>query len=180
MESGNINQAETRAILKAEDLPEFPSDQVITIYDDDPDWKPNPEITRSRHLVYTSEIQKQVSEAITKVLEFIGQHHEGRDFFAWRLAIDEVFPNALKHGHLANPNLECQISYTHVNGDTIMHVQDSGPGFNVSKQLSIDCTDDDHIEEDNGRGLMLMQQFMDEVRWNIEGNSVALWKKISQ
>lgn len=54
-------------------------------------------------------------------------------------------------------------------------VRDEGPGFDP--QEIPDATDPANIEKPCGRGLLLMQTFMDEIRFNDSGNEVTMVKK---
>lgn len=54
-------------------------------------------------------------------------------------------------------------------------IRDEGPGFDF-RQLP-DPTDPQNLEKPSGRGLLLMQTFMDEVRFNECGNQVTLIKR---
>jgi CheY-like chemotaxis protein len=54
-------------------------------------------------------------------------------------------------------------------------VRDDGPGFDPSPVP--DPTDPEHLENLCGRGLLLMRAFMDEVRFNAQGNEVTLSKR---
>lgn len=54
-------------------------------------------------------------------------------------------------------------------------IRDEGPGFNRSTLP--DPTDATNIERPCGRGLLLMQTFMDEVRYNEAGNEVTMIKR---
>lgn len=54
-------------------------------------------------------------------------------------------------------------------------VTDEGPGFDVAKLP--DPTSPEYLERASGRGLLLMQSFMDEVRYNDVGNRVTLVKR---
>ena len=53
-------------------------------------------------------------------------------------------------------------------------VRDEGPGFDPS--TIPDATDPANLEKPSGRGLLLIQTFMDEVRFNDDGNEVTLVK----
>lgn len=57
---------------------------------------------------------------------------------------------------------------------TVYVVRDQGPGFDPSEIP--DATDPANIEKPCGRGLLLMQTFMDEVRFNERGNEVTMVK----
>ncbi len=54
-------------------------------------------------------------------------------------------------------------------------IRDEGPGFN--RESLPDPTDPTNIERPCGRGLLLMQTFMDEVKYNEAGNEVTMIKR---
>lgn len=54
-------------------------------------------------------------------------------------------------------------------------IRDEGDGFDVSKVP--DPGDPDVLEREGGRGLLLIQTFMDEVRFNEKGNEVTMVKR---
>ena len=54
-------------------------------------------------------------------------------------------------------------------------ITDQGPGFDISKIL--DPTDPENLCRPCGRGLLLIQSFLDEVRHNSRGNQITLVKK---
>jgi anti-sigma regulatory factor (Ser/Thr protein kinase) len=54
-------------------------------------------------------------------------------------------------------------------------IRDEGGGFDVSKVP--DPGDPDVLERKGGRGLLLIQTFMDEVRFNETGNEVTMVKR---
>jgi serine/threonine-protein kinase RsbW len=53
-------------------------------------------------------------------------------------------------------------------------VSDEGPGFDPDAVP--DCTDEEHIDSPNGRGIMLMRNFMSHVEYNECGNVVTMEK----
>lgn len=57
-------------------------------------------------------------------------------------------------------------------------VRDSGPGFDPSALP--DPTDPANLEKLSGRGLLLIQTFMDEVRHNASGNEITMVKRGDQ
>src|SRR5262249_39245454 len=99
---------------------------------------------------------------------------DGRDMFAVRLALEEAVVNAIKHGNRLDQNKKvhvvCQISDRKVR----IQVTDEGPGLDPNAVA--DCTDEDHIELPNGRGIMLMRNFMNYVEYNDRGNMVTMEK----
>lgn len=53
-------------------------------------------------------------------------------------------------------------------------IRDEGPGFNHKKVL--DPTADENLDPIDGRGLLLIRSFMDEVDYNERGNEITLRK----
>ena len=51
-------------------------------------------------------------------------------------------------------------------------IRDEGPGFNTS--IVPDRHDPSHLGQGEGRGLVLMKNFMDDVRFNDAGNEVTM------
>jgi anti-sigma regulatory factor (Ser/Thr protein kinase) len=54
-------------------------------------------------------------------------------------------------------------------------ISDDGPGFDASTLL--DPTDPENLEKAGGRGLLLINAFMDEVSHNEKGNEITLMKR---
>jgi len=59
--------------------------------------------------------------------------------------------------------------------EAVFTVRDEGPGFDVSKLPG--KGDPEVLETEGGRGLLLMQTFMDEVQFNAQGNEVTMRKR---
>ncbi len=56
-----------------------------------------------------------------------------------------------------------------------LHIRDDGPGFDVGSLPDV-STSPIHLSEGEGRGVVLMRMFMDEVRFSASGNEVKLIK----
>ena len=118
------------------------------------------------------------------------------------VALDEAILNAFYHGNLEvsselrekdhrayydlarkrteEPpycNRRIFIEATFSPDEAIYVIRDEGKGFDVSE--SFDPTDLVNLERPSGRGRMLMQTFMDEVRYNDIGNQVTCIKRRS-
>jgi CheY-like chemotaxis protein len=59
--------------------------------------------------------------------------------------------------------------------EAIIKIRDEGPGFN-SKVLP-DPTDPENLAKVSGRGLFLIQTFMDQVQFNEQGNEITMIKR---
>ena len=59
--------------------------------------------------------------------------------------------------------------------EAVFYIRDEGQGFDPSKLP--DPTDPANLEMASGRGILLMRTFMDEIKYNEQGNIVTLIKR---
>jgi serine/threonine-protein kinase RsbW len=97
-----------------------------------------------------------------------------RDIFGIRLALEEAIVNAIKHGNCLDCSKCVHITCHSTPEKVWIRISDEGPGFNPGAVP--DCTDADHIDAPNGRGIMLMRNFMSRVEYNPCGNAVEMEK----
>lgn len=95
--------------------------------------------------------------------------------FAVRLALEEAVVNAHKHGNRCDPTKHITVSYEILPHRLVVRVRDEGPGFDP--RLVPDCTAPDRLSLPNGRGVMLMRAYLDDVCYNETGNEVQLVKE---
>ena len=95
--------------------------------------------------------------------------------FAVRLALEEAVVNAHKHGNRSDRTKHIIVSYDVKPDRLTVRVRDEGPGFDP--RLVPDPTSPDRISLPNGRGLMLMRAYLDDVCYNEQGNEVQLVKE---
>lgn len=97
-----------------------------------------------------------------------------RELFGVRLALEEALSNAIHHGNGDDPSKQVVVDYQ-VDEQTLrISVTDEGGGFQP-KDLPDPCCEE-NLTRPNGRGVMLMKCYMDEVRFNQQGNRVTLVK----
>ena len=96
--------------------------------------------------------------------------------FAIRLALEEALSNAIKHGNRLDPTKTVTVRFSVGSDEIKIVITDQGSGFDPSTVP--DPTTDEHLEEPNGRGIMLMQAYMDQVSYNDRGNEVCMIKRI--
>jgi serine/threonine-protein kinase RsbW len=106
------------------------------------------------------------ASAITEVCKKILSALEAGDFsqediFAIHLALEEAFINAIKHGNRMNSDKEVKIDYSVGLDKVEIFMTDEGNGF-----------DPNSIPE--GRGLLLINSYMDVVEFNEQGNQVHM------
>lgn len=103
---------------------------------------------------------------------------EGRDLFLIQLAIEEAMVNAITHGNKQADDKVVEVEFRVDPQTTFMRIKDQGAGFDPSAVP--DPREDDHLECTNGRGVMLIREFMSEVRYNECGNEVTMIKHRSK
>ena len=111
-----------------------------------------------------------------RLLEEVARRGYGEaEVFAIKLALEEVLINAIKHGNKYDPNKSVRVAHEIDEHRVVFTITDEGEGFRLADVP--DPTADENLERPCGRGLMLMQAFMDEVSFNGCGNQVRLLKR---
>ena len=96
--------------------------------------------------------------------------------FDLRLAAQEAVVNAVEHGNRGDERKKVYVR-CHVNGDSlVVTVRDEGDGFDPGQVP--DPTLPENILKEHGRGIFLMRNLCDEVRYSPRGNEVTLIKKL--
>jgi serine/threonine-protein kinase RsbW len=92
------------------------------------------------------------------------------------LALAEALANAVVHGAKNDPSktVECDVACNH-QGSILIVVRDPGPGFDPS-QIADPCIGE-NIYSHHGRGIFLINQLMDEVRFHKNGTEIHMIKK---
>jgi serine/threonine-protein kinase RsbW len=116
---------------------------------------------------------RTVEEQIIRKTEELGYSPECA--FAIRLALEEAVVNAHKHGNRGDPAKQLHLSYDVRRERTVVRVRDEGDGFDPGAVP--DPTDPDRLSLPNGRGIMLMRAYLDDVRFSERGNEVQLVKE---
>lgn len=116
---------------------------------------------------------RAAEEEILQEVEKAGYRSEAA--FAIRLSLEEAITNAVKHGNKNDPTKHIRIRYCIDDATTVICVADDGGGFNPT--CVPDPTAPSRLSLPNGRGIMLMRAYMDEVDYNPRGNEIRLVKK---
>ncbi len=91
------------------------------------------------------------------------------------VALDEAFVNAVKHGNRFDHEKIVRITAEVSPREARFTVEDEGDGFDVT-QIP-DPLDPSNLFKTSGRGVLLMYNIMDEVKYNERGNQLTLVKK---
>ena len=107
---------------------------------------------------------ESVDEAATQADEFAKSQGFPEDFVsAIDLAIGESVANAVKHGNKFDESKEVEITFADSPEEFQITVRDHGDGFAVDEIP--DPTNPENLLKANGRGILFMNAFMDEVSW---------------
>jgi len=93
------------------------------------------------------------------------------------LAMREAIANAIVHGNHGDPAKTVHISVSvNADGDLLITVKDSGSGFDPGRLPNPIA--DENLLAGHGRGIFLMKEFMDQVKFNFgHGTEVHMRKR---
>lgn len=94
------------------------------------------------------------------------------DIFAVRLALEEAFVNAVKHGNKMDPAKGVKIDYSVSLDKVEISMTDEGDGF--EPDAVPDPRYGENLYKTEGRGLLLMRSYMDVVDFSEQGNRVRM------
>ena len=95
--------------------------------------------------------------------------------FAIKLALEEAMTNAVRHGNDNDASKQVTVRFD-VNAErAIIIVRDEGNGF-IPEDVP-DPTTDDRLSIPNGRGIMLMRAYVDEIEYRDNGCELYMMKR---
>lgn len=111
-----------------------------------------------------------------KMLAQLQEHGYGEDdIFAVRLAFEEAFANAVKHGNKMDLSKEVRVDYSITSEQAEITISDQGGGFDP--EGIPDPRRCENIYKSQGRGVLLIRSYMDEVVFNPQGNCVYMKRR---
>lgn len=115
-----------------------------------------------------------LEDLIDRAQAFFGAHVGDEDLL-YRIVLlaSEAATNAIEHGNQLDPSLKVQIWFAIRDGQAAVVVEDEGGGFNPKRVA--DPLAADHLLDDSGRGVFLMNELADHVEWDREGRRVSLY-----
>lgn len=126
--------------------------------------------TRSMAIASTPAAIAEVCKWILPKLKACNFSQE--DIFAVHLALEEALINAIKHGNKMDPAKEVKIDYSVSSDKVEISMTDEGEGFDP--EVVPDPRHGKNLYKNDGRGLLLMQSYMDVVEYSKRGNSVRM------
>src|SRR5437016_4182448 len=116
---------------------------------------------------------REVQKRITDDVERLG--FDSHSQFAIKLALEEALINAIKHGNKLDPRKKVHVEAKVTPRQAEIVIEDEGPGFD--RNCVPDPTADENLCKCSGRGILLIESFMDKVQWSHGGRRVKLVKK---
>ena len=92
------------------------------------------------------------------------------------ISLTEAVNNAIKHGNRFDDRKKILVTYRKKPHQILLIISDEGSGFDPFNLP--DPTSEDRIEEEGGRGVYLMKQLTDGIRFLDQGRTVQLMWRI--
>ena len=107
---------------------------------------------------------ESVEKAVGEAEKFADKNDFGDDIIsAVDMAVREAVANAVKHGNELDETKRVEITFENRDEGFEITVRDFGAGFAVEEVP--DPTHPENLLKANGRGILFMRSFMDEVEW---------------
>ena len=142
-----------------------------------PEYDFDPEKLRLRVRVTLAAERKSVDPVVEQVMQAVREMKcvNGKED-AIELALAEALANAVVHGAKEDPSkvVECLVACDEQRGVLII-VRDPGEGFDPKAIPS--CTLGENLYSNHGRGIFLINQLMDEVKFRKNGTEIHMVKR---
>ena len=107
---------------------------------------------------------ESIDTAVAKATEFAVAHgFPDEEIFGIDMAVRECVANAVKHGNKFDESKEVLFSVENTEESLTIYIRDFGDGFAVEEVP--DPTNPENLLKDSGRGILFMNNFMDEIEW---------------
>ncbi|HZN67027.1 MAG TPA: ATP-binding protein [Tepidisphaeraceae bacterium] len=111
-----------------------------------------------------------------RILDDVERHGYSSDStFAIRIALEEAMVNAIKHGNGQDPSKKVHVEARVTPRRAEITIEDEGPGFD--RAGIPDPTDEANLHKCSGRGILLIEAYMDGVEWSHGGRRLRMYKE---
>ena len=142
-----------------------------------PEYDFDPEKLNLRVRVTLAADRKSVDPVVEQVMQAVREMKcvNGKED-AIELSLQEALANAVVHGAKEDPSktIECLVACDEQRGILII-VRDPGPGFDPGTIPT--CTMGENLYSNHGRGIFLINQLMDEVKFHKNGTEIHMVKR---
>ena len=132
---------------------------------------------KPKPLVFTIHSDLAASRDVHKTImdRVEAQHYDEQSTFAIRLALEEGLMNAIKHGNKLDPKKTVHVEAKVTPKSTEITIEDQGKGFE-REEVPDPCAEE-NLLKCSGRGILLMEAYMDQVEYSQGGRRVRMVKK---
>ena len=120
-------------------------------------------------LAATRDVHKQIMAEIER------HHYDEKSLFAIRLALEEGLMNAVKHGNKLDAGKTVHVEATITAKSVTITIEDQGPGF-ARCDVPDPCVKENLLKP-SGRGILLMESYMDKLEYSEGGRRVKMMKR---
>ena len=110
----------------------------------------------------------QLTEFVDQLLEPLKKR---RNFYTVKLGLHEALVNAVKHGNNLDPDKSIKVKRIITPNWCVWQIQDQGNGLEEKKRI---FHLPKRVDSINGRGLYIIHECFDDVRWSPKGNKLQL------
>ena len=110
----------------------------------------------------------QLSDFVDQLLEPLKKR---RNFYIVKLGLHEALVNAVKHGNNLDPHKSIKVKRIITPNWCVWQIQDQGNGL-AQKKRTFHLPK--RVDSINGRGLYIIHECFDDVRWSPKGNTLQL------
>lgn len=119
-------------------------------------------------------------DAIRQVLDPVmadvaGGGYDTDSTFAIRISLEEALVNAIKHGNREDPRKAVRVESDVSPARAEIVIEDEGPGFD--RQRVPDPTATENLCRPSGRGILLIESYMTDVKWERGGRRLRMVKR---
>ena len=110
----------------------------------------------------------QLNEFVDLLLEPINESHSS---YLIKLGLHEALVNAVKHGNKLDPDKHIRVRRILTPNWCVWQIQDQGNGLEVQKR---NYKLPRKVNSVSGRGLYIINECFDDIRWSSKGNRLQL------
>jgi serine/threonine-protein kinase RsbW len=108
---------------------------------------------------------KSIDKAVVEATDFASRAGFSEEaLYAINMAMRESVANAVKHGNQLDETKQVEITLKNSSEGLEITIRDFGEGFAVEEIP--DPTNPENLMKADGRGILFMKTFMDEVKWS--------------
>ena len=127
------------------------------------------DITIPSDFTASRDVERQVQAALAAM------HYTPESFFAIKLSLEEALLNAIRHGNREDRSKHVHIRISMTPQRTEIIIEDQGKGFDRSRVP--DPRLDENLEKCTGRGILLIESYMNKVQWTQNGRRLRMVRK---